>query len=175
MIYSCQSSTVKASMNLDSITFSTGEATSCDNAALNTSFDTSLNSSIHASLPLKDVRVLVVDDNADIRELFSLALQWEGADVITAASASEALRLLTSLQPDVLVSDIKLPIEDGYTLLQKLRRVEAMTGKITPAIAVTAYVIEIDCLQALSAGFQTYLPKPIDLDELVAAISALVR
>lgn len=162
-------------MNLDSVTFCTGEAASYDNAVLDTSFDTSLDTSKHSALSLEDVRVLVVDDNADIRELFSLALQWEGAEVITAASTSEALHLLNSLRPDILVSDIKWPIADGYTLLQKLRRVEATTGKVTPAIAVTAYVIEIDRLQALSAGFQTYLPKPIDLDELVAAVSALVR
>lgn len=124
---------------------------------------------------LSGLRVLVVDDDPDTRVLFAFALEAEGAQVFTAASTAKALAVFEQMNPDVLVSDIKLPDEDDYTLLQMIKALEAKSGKQTPAVAVTACCTENDRLQALSAGFQVYLLKPTDLDELVAVVRALAE
>ncbi|MDX2211746.1 MAG: response regulator [Oculatellaceae cyanobacterium bins.114] len=124
------------------------------------------------SQPLADLRhlqVLVVDDEQDSKDFIAFVLQQQGAIVTTAASASEASSILSRSKPDVLVSDIAMPRQDGYTLL---RQVRALTSdiKTIPAIALTAYASFFDQQQALSAGFQRHLAKPVEASELIAAI-----
>ncbi len=126
-------------------------------------------------LPLKGLRVLVVDDEVDAREFLTFMLEQNGANVTTAASAEEALEGLKPLPPDVLLSDIGMPREDGYTLIRKIRAWELERGEQIPAIALTAYAREQDCKQALAAGFQMHIAKPIKADELVKAIANLAK
>ncbi|WP_052672250.1 CHASE domain-containing protein [Aliterella atlantica] len=122
---------------------------------------------------LSELQVLVVDDEADARDLISIALSEYGAEVTTAASASEALEKITQSNFDVLVSDIGMPEEDGYTLMQKVRALNpAQKGKI-PAIALTAYARAEDRTKALLAGFGLHVPKPVDPAELAVAIANL--
>jgi signal transduction histidine kinase/ActR/RegA family two-component response regulator len=127
------------------------------------------------SLPdlLKDVRILVVEDERDTLDLLVTALAQCGAEVISAVSVPEALAAFDRAAPDVLVSDIGLPVEDGYSLIRKVRsRTPARGGRI-PAAAVTAYAGAEDRRRALDAGFQSHLAKPVDPSELVMTIAAL--
>lgn len=119
------------------------------------------------------LRILVVDDQADACELLTTILESCGADVITASSAQEALAQIKQCQPDVLVSDIGMPIEDGYMLLRQVRALEPNQGGQIPAVALTAYARSEDRRQALLAGFQSYLTKPVEPGELVAVIASL--
>ncbi|RCJ31321.1 hypothetical protein A6770_20185 [Nostoc minutum NIES-26] len=121
------------------------------------------------------LKLLVVDDEAAIRELTLVILEQAGAEVTVAASAAEALAALDRCQFDVLVSDIGMPDIDGYMLINQVRRRSPEQGGKIPAIALTAYAGEIDQQQALFAGFQQHLTKPIVPSELVAAIVELVR
>ena len=125
------------------------------------------------SLDLSGVRVLVVDDEADSRDFIVFVLEQAGANVITATTASEALAALTQFQPDVIVSDIGMPDMDGYRLMQQIRSLSPNRGGNVPAIALTAYAGDSNQQQALAAGFQRHLSKPIDLEQLVDVISAL--
>ncbi|MBD2102633.1 PAS domain S-box protein [Leptolyngbya sp. FACHB-261] len=122
---------------------------------------------------LEDLKILVVDDEADARELLIAVLQAAGAQVKAVSSASEALSVLPKFQPHVLVSDIGMPDEDGYRLIQRLRSLSAEQGGKIPAVALTAYAREQDRRQALSAGFQTHLSKPIDPADLVVVVASL--
>ncbi len=124
-------------------------------------------------LTLNGVRILIVDDEADSREFLITALEQCGAEVIGAASASEAMDALLHLQPDVLVSDIGMPLEDGYTLIRKVRQLTAEQGKKIPAIALTAYARSEDRMRAIAAGFQMHVPKPVEPAELATAIASL--
>ncbi|MEG4235807.1 ATP-binding protein [Microcoleus sp. Pol11C3] len=131
---------------------------------------------VEASPSLEGLKILVVDDEADARELLSTILQKYGADVLAVASVKEALTIIetaTDRSPDVLVSDIGMPDEDGYSLIRKLRQVEAQRGGRLPAIALTAYARNDDRRQALLAGFQIHLTKPVDAAELVAVVASL--
>jgi CheY-like chemotaxis protein len=119
---------------------------------------------------LRGVRVLVVDDEPDARDLLTLVLQRHGADTSTAASANEAREMLHRMQPDVLVSDIGMPGEDGYSFLRTLRA----EGIHVPAVAVTAYAKPEEGRRALEAGFQMHLAKPVEADELLAVVAALL-
>src|SRR5881296_1381725 len=123
---------------------------------------------------LKGLRVLVVDDEADARELMRIVLRSSGAEVMAAASAEEAFEQVEQWHPDILVSDIGLPGDDGYTLIQKLRTLEAEHGRSIPALAVTAYARVEDRTRALSSGFQMHLAKPLEPADLVAAITSLL-
>ncbi|NJR61738.1 MAG: response regulator [Cyanobacteria bacterium CRU_2_1] len=125
-------------------------------------------------LNLCGLQTLVVDNDVDTRDLLSFVLQEKGAEVIGAASTSEAISATTNWYPDVLICDICLPDEDGYTLLRKVRALEAEVGKQIPAIAITGLLREEDCPKIVSEGFQKYLPKPTDLDELVRVVAELV-
>lgn len=125
--------------------------------------------------PLNGLSVLVVDDDADNREFLVFALAADGANAIAAASADEALRALQQFKPDVLVSDIGMPNEDGYALIRRVRMLEHRLGGNIPAIAVTGYARDSERDLALAAGFQLHLSKPIQQDELVAAIAKLGR
>jgi len=127
------------------------------------------------SLPdlLKDVRVLVVEDEADTRDLLVTALEQCGAQVAAFASVAEAIAELDRAVPDVLVSDIGVPYEDGYSLIRKVRERRAADGGNVPAAALTAYARAEDRLRALEAGFQTHLAKPVDPSEFVATVARL--
>nr|WP_275994145.1 PAS domain S-box protein [Argonema antarcticum] len=126
-----------------------------------------------ASSPLKDLRVLVVDDDTDSRAFLSFVLEQYGAQATAVASASEGFEALCRLKPDVLVSDIGMPQEDGYSLIGKVRALDANEGGQTPAIALTAYARDEDHKQALSAGFQMHIAKPVEPGELAKVVATL--
>lgn len=122
---------------------------------------------------LKGLRVLVVDDEQDTRDLLRAVLEQCGSEVTTAASAAEAVEAFQQSKPDVLISDIGMPDEDGYLLIGKVRALEAGLGKRVPAIALTAYARVEDRVRALTAGFHVHVPKPIEPVELVAVVASL--
>ncbi len=131
---------------------------------------------VEASPTLEGLQILVVDDEADALELLSTILENHGAEVIALASVKQALTIIetaTDRSPHVLVSDIGMPDEDGYSLIRKVRQLEAQRGGKLPAIALTAYAGSDDRRQALLAGFQRHLTKPVDAAELVAVVASL--
>ncbi len=132
-------------------------------------------SALSASRPpatsLRDVRIILVEDDDDTRELLRLALERAGADVDAVASAKEARREIMDDAPDVVISDVRMPDEDGYSLIQSLRN----AGISTPAIALTALARREDADAAKAAGFQLHIAKPIDTAGLIDAISRLVQ
>lgn len=126
-------------------------------------------------LNLSGIRVLVVDDEVDSKELADFILQEYGAEVIAVGSAFEVVPSLMNFQPDVLVLDIGMSEIDGYMLLQQIRSLPPEQGGQIPAIALTAYAGKLDKQQAISAGFQAHLPKPVDVAQLVEVIAKLVK
>jgi len=124
---------------------------------------------------LEGIHVLVVDDDAGAREMISAALNERHARVTAVASAREALQAIRRKRPDVLVSDIAMPIEDGYDLIEQIRALEANNGKLIPAVAMTAYAREEDRHRALASGFQSYLAKPIEPADLIEVVASLTR
>ncbi len=131
--------------------------------------------SLDSSLTLSGVRVLVVDDDCDSRDFLIFVLEQYGAFAISVASTSEALETLKQFKPDILISDIGMPIEDGYSLIRQVRSLSPEQGANIPAIALTAYAGEMNQQQALVAGFQKHISKPIEPSMLVQVISGLVR
>lgn len=135
----------------------------------------------HSFLPLEcperldGLKVLAVDDEADTREVIRTVFEQCGAQVITAASAAEAFRLLEETRPDVLISDIGMPEEDGYQLIDKVRALPLERGGKIPAVALTAYARAEDRLRALRSGYQMHVPKPVELAELVAIVARLTE
>ncbi|GAB1545211.1 hypothetical protein NUACC21_78870 [Scytonema sp. NUACC21] len=125
-------------------------------------------------LPLKGLRILIVDDEADIRELVAFILEESGSFVTVTKSAAEALAAIGKSVPDLLVCDIGMPNMDGYMLLRQIRASSPEQGSQIPAIALTAYAGEYNQQQALTAGFQMHISKPVDPDELLRAIASLV-
>lgn len=124
---------------------------------------------------LLGVRVLVVDDDADARELAATLLSLHGAAVVTAASSAEARTLLRTRPFEVLVSDIWMPGEDGYALIRCVREEERKRGRTrTPALALTALALTTDRERAIEAGFDRYMAKPVEAGLLVKLIAALV-
>jgi signal transduction histidine kinase/DNA-binding response OmpR family regulator len=121
--------------------------------------------------PVNGVRVLVVDDDADARDMIAVMLRRAGAQVTTVSSASEAMDTLPVDRPDVLVSDIAMPDEDGYSLIRQIRRLRVEDGGETPAIALTAYAREEDRARAIAEGFQSHLAKPVDPRDLLARVA----
>jgi len=117
--------------------------------------------------------VLYVDDEPDARELAKRVLSDQGALVVTAESAEEARRLLGSVRPDVLVADIGMPHEDGYSLIRSIRALPESEARTVPAAAVTALARSEDRRRALLAGFQTHVAKPVDVVELIAVVATL--
>ncbi len=124
---------------------------------------------------LDDVQVLLVDDDQDTLQLLTVSLNESHAQVQTASSVAEALEVLEWFKPDVLVSDLAMPGEDGYSLIGKVRAIEAEKGRQIPAVALTSYVRIEDRTRALSAGFNMFVPKPIEPDELIIAIASLTE
>jgi len=126
-------------------------------------------------LDLKGVHILVVDDDPDMCELAEVILTQAGAHVTTVASALQALTLLNQSVPDLLLSDIGMPEMDGYSMMRQIRQYSPEQGGTIPAIALSAYAGEINQQQALQAGFQQHIAKPINPDDLVKAIAQLLR
>lgn len=128
-----------------------------------------------AHCPLQGLQVLVVDDEADARELLVTILEDSGAQVAAVASASEALNWLSTSKADILVSDIGMPQVDGYTLMRQIRQLAVEREEYIPAVALTAYARESERNAALAAGFQVHLAKPFDPDELVRVVAKLAN
>jgi CheY-like chemotaxis protein len=124
---------------------------------------------------LRDVRVLVVEDDPDSRELLELLLSDAGMVVDSASSVAEAFEVLTEHRPDVIVSDIGMPFENGYSFLRNLRQVLQEEGGTIPALAITGYCRPEDRERALAAGFDLHLTKPIEPDHLLRALTELTR
>jgi signal transduction histidine kinase/ActR/RegA family two-component response regulator len=136
---------------------------------------TSEKTAINTELPnLTGIRVLAVDDEGDTRAMIRGVLEQFGANVLTAGSAEEALEVFPGWKPDVLLFDIGMPQEDGNMLIQKVRQLEAKEGRNTPAIALTAYARVEDRMRALAAGYQMFIPKPVEAGELVVTIANLI-
>src|ERR1700682_6638150 len=127
-----------------------------------------------ASHLLAGLRILVVDDQADTRSLLNAILTGSGSEVRCCCSAANAMQEFKDWHPDVLVSDIGMPEEDGYTLIKKLRQQKSKRVRGIPAIALTAYASPDDRAQALAAGFQMHLAKPIEPEMLVSSIASAV-
>jgi len=124
---------------------------------------------------LEHVKVLLVDDDHDTLQILQVMLSESKATVETAASAAEALQKIEWFRPDVLVSDLAMPDEDGFSLIKKLKALGPDTAYDIPAIALTSYVRVEDRARALSAGFNLFVPKPVEPEELVTAVANLVE
>jgi PAS domain S-box-containing protein len=128
--------------------------------------------SLHPGI-LAGLKVLVVDDEPDNRQLLTVMLSEWGASAIVASSAAEAIEILGHSQPDILVSDIGMPIEDGYSLIRKIRSSESGKTKRLPAVALTAYARDEDRARAIAAGYDERLTKPIEPAQFVAVLAKL--
>jgi CheY-like chemotaxis protein/nitrogen-specific signal transduction histidine kinase len=124
---------------------------------------------------LSGVNVLLVDDDSDTLSLMTTALTRRHANVTAVSSAGEAIQAIARRRPDVLVSDIAMPDEDGYGLIEKVRLLENGLPQKIPAVAITAYAKEEDRQRALSAGFQIYLAKPVELTELISVVARAAK
>lgn len=127
---------------------------------------------------LDRVRVLVVDDEEDARELSVMILAQAGAKTLTADSVAKAMFMLAALPseqyPEVVISDLSMPDEDGYSLIRQLRQLSPECGGRIPVIALTAFGRMEDRIRVLGAGFKTHLTKPVEAEELVTVIASLV-
>jgi CheY-like chemotaxis protein len=124
---------------------------------------------------LQGLRLLVVDDVIDALDLVTSILRLCQAEVKAVASAAEAFEVYRDWQPDILISDIEMPDEDGYSLIRRIRETHWGKGRQIPAIALTAHARVEDRVKALEAGYQSHVTKPVDPDELVAVIASLTR
>jgi CheY-like chemotaxis protein len=124
---------------------------------------------------LYGLKILVVDDDVDTRELIDWVLRRSGAEVMTAGSAQEALDALGKDRFSLLISDIAMPDEDGYSLLKKVRALPPEHGGRIPAVALTAHSMVQDRLQSLRAGFQSHVPKPVVPEELVEVVASIIH
>ena len=124
---------------------------------------------------LDGLRVLVVDDEPDVRDLVATILRQSGAAVTAVRSASEAIEAFATVTPNIVVSDIEMPGEDGYSLIRKLRAGSLPGGRTVPAIALSAYAGPGDRMRALDAGFQLHVSKPVEPAELVAVLANLAQ
>lgn len=116
---------------------------------------------------LEGLRVVIVDDDGDARDLLATVLSQRSAEVFEAGCAADAFDLVRREQPDVLISDIAMPEEDGYMLIGRVRSLPVDAGGRTPAIAVTAYAGRADHQRAIAAGFDAHFSKPVDIEALV--------
>jgi CheY-like chemotaxis protein/nitrogen-specific signal transduction histidine kinase len=122
---------------------------------------------------LDGIRVVLIEDDDDGRTMLTILLELAGAQVAAAGSVHEALALLDTIRPDVIVSDVGMPDEDGFALIRQVRAREVEGGGSVPAIALTGYVRPEDRARLLAAGFQQHLRKPVEPGEIVAAIASL--
>jgi len=123
---------------------------------------------------LAGIRVLVVEDDPDTRDVVAVMLERAGAEVLHAASSAAGILVVEQARPDAIVADIEMPGEDGYAFVSKLRALPAARGGATPAVALTAYASLTDRLVALRSGFQVYVPKPVAPADLVTIVARLV-
>jgi signal transduction histidine kinase/CheY-like chemotaxis protein len=124
------------------------------------------------TIDLTGVHVLIVDDEADARELIKRVLTQCGAEVRCAGSAPQALEILRGHRPDVMISDIGMPHMDGYDFIRRVRALPPLEGKRLPAIALTAFARSVDRTRAIMAGYQIHMAKPIEPQELVATVAS---
>jgi CheY-like chemotaxis protein len=129
--------------------------------------------SVGTDMKLGRVRVLVVEDESDARELLRAVLGGAGAELRVAASTTDAMAIFAEWKPDVLVSDIGMPGADGYELIRKIRALSHSEGGSIPAAALTAYATAEDRLRVLTAGFQIHVAKPVEPLELIAVVASL--
>ncbi|MET0414071.1 MAG: PAS domain S-box protein [Polyangiaceae bacterium] len=127
------------------------------------------------SVRLDGLRVLVVDDERDARELLAELLEGRGAESFSADCAEEARRAIAIARPHVIISDIAMPEEDGYDFIRSVRALATQQGGTTPAIALTAHARRDDRVRALGAGFTSYVQKPVDVEELIRLVQNLGR
>jgi CheY-like chemotaxis protein len=131
--------------------------------------------SVTAAQSLEGLRVLVLENEPDSRDLFTALLEESGAHVMAAASAREALALLDTRSVDVIVADIGLPDEDGYAFIRQVRIREGGGPHHVPALALTAYARPQDRERALTSGYQMHVAKPVAPGQLIAAVATLTR
>jgi CheY-like chemotaxis protein len=124
---------------------------------------------------LHGTRVLVVDDDPDARDVLRAMLEDAGATVATTASAGETRTMIGDIRPDLLIADIGMPGEDGYSLIRSVRALESDRTGHVPAIALTAHARAEDVERALASGFQIHVAKPVDRTQLLSTIATLVR
>lgn len=124
---------------------------------------------------LDGLRLLIVDDNIDTLKLVAFIFEDYQVQVRTAVSVDEAIKVIQEWKPDMLISDICIPGKDGYSLIRSIRSLEAEEGGFLPAVALTGYLFPDDYIQAFNAGFQMYISKPFDPDELVAIVAQLAK
>jgi len=124
----------------------------------------------HGEHTLRDMKILVVEDDEDSRDMLATILSCHGAEVFTAENVESGFTSFTSNRPDILISDVGLPEQDGYDLIRKIRALPVAQGGDVPAIALTGYVSVQDQTQALSAGYHEHLPKPVDTDRLIGLL-----
>ncbi|MEH1944435.1 MAG: response regulator [Nostoc sp.] len=129
---------------------------------------------MQSSGTLAGLDILVVEDDDDTRFFITTVLEMDGAKVIAVPSAAAAHQALSELQPDILICDIGLPGEDGYSFIYKIRALNPKNGGRVPAIALTAYADSEARIRALEAGFDTHVSKPTDPEELVEIVACLV-
>ena len=129
----------------------------------------------HQSLPLNHLQVLVVDSNIDSQYLLTVLFEEYGVKTIVARSAAEALEMLKKLKPDILIGEIGLRGEDGYSLIRKVKDIEIEREIQIPTIALTVYASENERVKALSVGFDKHLSKPFDIDDLMAMVASLTQ
>ena len=120
------------------------------------------------------ISILLVEDDEDSREMLKIMFEQSGMRITGVDSAAKAVELIQQIKPDVLISAIGLPHEDGYELIGKIRRLSPEQGGLTPAIALTGYVSLQDRRHAFDVGFQEHLSKPVDIDELLELVKCLV-
>ena len=124
---------------------------------------------------LDGIRVLVVEDDDDTREVLTLGLTLYGAEVVAVCCAADAITELAKREPDVIVSDIGLPDEDGFELIRRVRKLPPSRGGRVPAVAVTAFTLSDDAEEATRAGFQRHFRKPVDSQALFAAVASVAE
>ncbi len=124
---------------------------------------------------LRGCRILILEDDAELREGLAEMLTDVGATVRTAESAAIAFPALQEFHPDILICDIAMPVEDGYSFIRRVRALAATSGGDTPALALTALISDFDRHKAMAEGFQLHLPKPIDFDRVTKAVSQLLQ
>ena len=130
---------------------------------------------MYQSLLFKGIRVLVVDSNADCRDILRIVFEDYGIETITATCVSEAVEILKRVKPDVLISEIALPNEDGFSLMHKVRAIEVAEQVEIPVIALTTYDTMYDRAYTGLVGFCKHLSKPVDFDELIATVYDLTK
>jgi CheY-like chemotaxis protein len=123
---------------------------------------------------IEGLRVLLVDDEKDTLELLAMVLAQNGVEVNPQTNVRDALEVIKAWKPDVIVSDIAMPEEDGYSFIRKLRALPPEEGGTIPAVALTAYVGIKERTQVLSSGFQMYVPKPVEPAELLSTLASLM-